>query len=79
MMDELCYIVATKHSGSLKVRWPPCLLALLSSRPRHTTWKGPAHASSHLVLLFAWPSGVVQLCLHSGLLSCPSAVPASAG
>ena len=26
MMDELCYIVATKHSGSLKVLpCPPCL------------------------------------------------------
>jgi hypothetical protein len=22
MMDEMCYIVATKHSGSLKVRFP---------------------------------------------------------
>ena len=28
MMDEMCYIVATKHSGSLKARpcrWPACL------------------------------------------------------
>jgi len=23
MMDEMCYLVATKHSGSLKVRQPP--------------------------------------------------------
>ena len=26
MMDEMCYIVATKHSGSLKVRTMPLLL-----------------------------------------------------
>ncbi len=29
MMDEMCYIVATKHSGSLKVSHPLLLLVLL--------------------------------------------------
>ena len=34
MMDEMCYIVATKHSGSLKVSHPLLLLLLL----QYVTW-----------------------------------------
>ena len=33
MMDEMCYIVATKHSGSLKVRCSPMLGS--HRAPRH--------------------------------------------
>jgi hypothetical protein len=38
MMDEMCYIVATKHSGSLKV--PSSVL--LSHGPRCLSMYGPA-------------------------------------
>lgn len=31
MMDEMCYIVATKHSGSLKVRQRALILLLLTA------------------------------------------------
>jgi hypothetical protein len=43
MMDEMCYIVATKHSGSLKVGTMPMLLL-----PAHLLLQGGKDTLCHL-------------------------------